>query len=138
MLYRIQTLYLFISIFIYFVFIYFLYPLNINFNQNLIDFFYLYLCLKKIIRMILIICLSLSIFSFFLFKKKKLQIFINKINILFNTIHVLILFFSDYQLNKYEFSSIITLLSLCICVLCMSNIAIKKDIKLIDSINRIR
>lgn len=134
MLYRIQTLYLLISIFIYSVFICFLYSLK---KKNITDFFNFNFYLKKTILIFLIICLFLSILSFFLFKKKKLQIFFNKINILVNTIHLLIFFFSYSQLNKYTLIMFL-LFILCICILYLTNRAIKKDIELIDSINRIR
>ncbi|WP_185852249.1 DUF4293 family protein [Blattabacterium cuenoti] len=136
MLYRIQTLYLLISIFIYSFFIYFLCFLN----KKIISFFYFHLYLKKTILIFIIICLFLSILSFFLFKKKKLQIFFNEINILTNIIHVIILFFSCYQLNMniYILIMFIFFILLCICILYITNKAIKKDIELIDSINRIR
>jgi|GEM_PF-6743962 hypothetical protein len=131
MLYRIQTLYLLISIFIYSIIIYF------SFNL-IIDFFYFNL--KKTIQLFIITCLFLSTLSFFLFKKKKLQIFLNKINILVNIIHglKLTLFFSCGQLNQTTL--ILLLITFCTCILlCISaNIAIKKDIELISSINRIR
>ncbi|QIK16855.1 DUF4293 domain-containing protein [Blattabacterium sp. DPU] len=133
MLYRIQTLYSLISIFIYSVFIYFL--LN---HENITDFFYLNLYLKKIILFIIIICLFISILSFLLFNRNKLQIFCNKINILTNTSYVIILFFSYTQLNKYTTLIMFLFFILCICILYLTNKAIKKDIKLIDSINRIR
>ncbi|WP_185857423.1 DUF4293 family protein [Blattabacterium cuenoti] len=135
MLYRIQTLYLLISIFIYSFLIYFLCSLN----KKITDFFDFHLYLKETILIFIIICLFLSILSFFLFKEKKLQIFFNKINILANTIHVIILFFSCYQLNVniYIFIMFIFFI-LCIYILYITNRAIKKDIELIDSINRIR
>ncbi|WP_185871746.1 DUF4293 family protein [Blattabacterium cuenoti] len=123
MLYRIQTLYLLISIFIYSVLIYFF-----NFylkKTNLI-------CLITIVC----ICLFLSILSFFLFKKRKFQIFINKINILSNIIYILILFYT--QLNKYLLIIFFFFILLCIYILYLTNKAIKGDIELIDSINRIR
>ncbi|AFJ90571.1 DUF4293 family protein [Blattabacterium sp. (Blaberus giganteus)] len=136
MLYRIQTLYLFISIFIYSVFIYFLYSFNIN-KKNLAYFFYLNSYFKNIIIIFIIICLFLSILSFLFFKKKKLQIYLNKINILVNIL-VLILFFSySYYHTLYSIIILFPMI-LCIYILWISNIAIKKDIELIDSINRIR
>ncbi|WP_185860821.1 DUF4293 family protein [Blattabacterium cuenoti] len=133
MLYRIQTLYLLTYIFIYSVFIYFL----CCFHKNITDFFYFNLYFKKIIIIFVIICLFLSILSFFIFKKKKWKIFLNKINILANAIYSLILFFSCSKFNKYTFI-IFLFFILCICILYMTNRAIKKDIELIDSINRIR
>nr|WP_185867248.1 DUF4293 family protein [Blattabacterium cuenoti] len=126
MLYRIQTLYLLISIFIYSVFIYFL-----------SDFLYFNLYLKKIVFIFMIPCLFLSILSFSLFKKKKIQIFLNKINILANTIHVLFLIFSCFQLKLIS-TIMFILLFFSIYFLYMANKAIRKDIELIDSINRIR
>ncbi|WP_081683497.1 DUF4293 family protein [Blattabacterium sp. (Nauphoeta cinerea)] len=129
MLYRIQTLYLLISIFIYSILIYFF-----KF-KNITDFSNFYL--NKIILIFLIICLFLSILSLFFFKKQKLQIFFNKINILANTIYVFIFFFSYFQLNKYTFIVFLFFI-LCIYILYLTNRAIKKDIELIDSINRIR
>ncbi|WP_185863352.1 DUF4293 family protein [Blattabacterium cuenoti] len=127
MLYRIQTLYLLISIFIYSIFIYFL--------KSITDFYNLYR--NKMVLIFLIICLFLSILSLIFFKKQRLQIFFNKINILANTIHIFIFFFSYFQLNKYTFIVFLFFI-LCIYILYLSNRAIKKDIELIDSINRIR
>ncbi|WP_185861372.1 DUF4293 family protein [Blattabacterium cuenoti] len=118
MLYRIQSLYLLISIFIYSFSIYFFY--------------------KKQIIIFTIICLLLSILSFLFFNKKKLQIYLNKINILSNIIHVIIIFFSYSYYDKYTLCLILFFLLLCIYILFMANRAIKKDIELIDSINRIR
>ncbi|WP_238784204.1 DUF4293 family protein [Blattabacterium cuenoti] len=82
-------------------------------------------------------CLFLSILSFSLFKKKKIQIFLNKINILANTIHVLFLIFSCFQLKLIS-TIMFILLFFSIYFLYMANKAIRKDIELIDSINRIR
>ncbi|WP_341662725.1 DUF4293 family protein [Blattabacterium cuenoti] len=134
MLYRIQTLYLLISIFIYSILIYFLCFLN----KNLMDFLGCNFFFKKFFLIFLIICLFLSILSFFFFYKKKIQIFLNKVNILINTIHEGILFFScSNKWNKYTFIMFLFFI-LCICFLYLTNRAIKKDIKLINSINRIR
>ncbi|WP_341660818.1 DUF4293 family protein [Blattabacterium cuenoti] len=133
MLYRIQTLYLLISIFIYSILIYFLCFLN----KNIMDFFECHFFFKKTILIFLIICLFLSILSFFFFHQKKLQIFFNKINILTNTIHEGILFFSCSKWNKYTLIMFLFFI-LCICFLYLTNRAIKKDIKLINSIKRIR
>ncbi|WP_185863903.1 DUF4293 family protein [Blattabacterium cuenoti] len=133
MLYRIQTLYLLISIFIYSLLIYFL----CFFNKNLMDFLECNFLKKKFFLIFLIICLFLSILSFFFFHQKKIQIFLNKINILTNTIYEGILFFSCSKWNKYTFIMFLFFI-LCICFLYLTNRAIKKDIKLINSINRIR
>ncbi|WP_341657781.1 DUF4293 family protein [Blattabacterium cuenoti] len=133
MLYRIQTLYLLLSIFIYSILIYFLCSLN----KNLMDFLECHFFFKKTILIFLIICLFLSILSFFFFYQKKLQIFFNKINILTNTIYEGILFFSCSKWNKYTLI-IFLFFILCIYLLYLTNKAIKKDIKLINSINRIR
>ncbi|WP_238785066.1 DUF4293 family protein [Blattabacterium cuenoti] len=75
--------------------------------------------------------------NLFLFNKKKLQIFFNKINILTNSIHLLIFLLSLYQLNRYTLIILIFFI-LCIYFLYLTNKAIKKDIELIDSISRIR
>ncbi|WP_341658588.1 DUF4293 family protein [Blattabacterium cuenoti] len=133
MLYRIQTLYLLISIFIYSIFICFLCSLN----KNIMDFFECHFFFKKTILIFLIICLFLSILSFFFFHQKKLQIFFNKMNILTNTIHEGFLFFSCSKWNKYTLIMFLFFI-LCICLLYLTNRAIKKDIELINSINRIR
>ncbi|WP_185856850.1 DUF4293 family protein [Blattabacterium cuenoti] len=133
MLYRIQTLCLLISIFIYSILIYFLCSLN----KNLMDFFEWNFYFKKTILIFLIICLFLSTLSFFFFHQKKLQIFFNKINILINTIHEGFLFFSFSQWNKYTLIMFL-LFILCISLLYLTNRTIKKDIELINSINRIR
>ncbi|WP_341652756.1 DUF4293 family protein [Blattabacterium cuenoti] len=133
MLYRIQTLYLLISIFIYSILIYFLCSLN----KNLMNFIECNFYFKKTILIFLIICLFLSILSFFFFHQKKLQIFFNKINILTNTIHEGILFFSCFKWNKYTLIMFL-FFTLCISLLYLTNRAIKKDIELINSINRIR
>ncbi|BBA17057.1 DUF4293 family protein [Blattabacterium cuenoti] len=136
MLYRIQTLYLLISIFIYSIFIYFLCFLN-NKNINIIDFSKWIFPLKKTILIFLIICLFLSVLSFSLFHKKRLQIIFNKINIFINAIHKIILFFSYSQWNKYILIMFLFFV-LSITILYLTNKTIKKDIELIDSINRIR
>ncbi|WP_341654704.1 DUF4293 family protein [Blattabacterium cuenoti] len=133
MLYRLQTVYLLISIFIYSILIYFLCSLN----KDLMDFLECNSFFKKTILIFLIICLFLSILSFLFFSKKKLQIFFNKINILTNTIYEGILFFSCSKWNKYTLI-IFLFFILCICILYLTNRAIKKDIELINSINRIR
>ncbi|WP_341656481.1 DUF4293 family protein [Blattabacterium cuenoti] len=133
MLYRLQTVYLLISIFIYSILIYFLCYLN----KDLMDFLECNSFFKKKFLIFLIICLFLSILSFFFFFKKKLQIFFNKINILTNTIYEGILFFSCSKWNKYTLI-IFLFFILCICILYLTNRAIKKDIELINSINRIR
>ncbi|WP_341665760.1 DUF4293 family protein [Blattabacterium cuenoti] len=133
MLYRIQTLYLLISIFIYSLLIYFLCFLN----KNLMDFLECNFFFKKYFLIFLIICLFLSILSFLFFHQKKIQIFLNKINILTHTIHEGFLFFSCSKWNTYTFIMFIFFI-LCICLLYLTNRAIKKDIELINSINRIR
>ncbi|WP_185859420.1 DUF4293 family protein [Blattabacterium cuenoti] len=127
MLYRIQTLYLFISILIYSVFLYY--------------FRTIFFSLKKTISVFLIICLILSILSFLFFKKKKFQIFMNQINMLINSIHLILFFYqsNQYIILKREMSIFFVLLCFCsIWILYMANKAIKKDIELIDSMSRIR
>ncbi|WP_185869145.1 DUF4293 family protein [Blattabacterium cuenoti] len=123
MLYRIQTLYLFISIFIYSVYLYYF----------LIIFTYNFFFLRKIF---VLICLILSILSILSFKRKKLQIFMNKTNILVTGISLITFF---YPSCKIKISVFFVFLCLCnIFFLWMANKGIKKDIKLIDSMNRIR
>ncbi|WP_185872319.1 DUF4293 family protein [Blattabacterium cuenoti] len=128
MLYRIQTLYLIISIFIYSIYLYYYYNYNIN-TFNTFNF------ISKTIFIFL--CLILSILNILFFKKKKLQIFMNKINILLNSINLILLFNQKIFLKK----NIYLFFILCICnilVLYICNKKIKKDIELIDSMNRIR
>ncbi len=125
MLYRIQTLYLFISILIYSVFLY--YFCSIFFKE------------KKMIFVFLIICFILSVSSLLFFKKKKLQIFMNKINMLANSVYLILFFYQSNILLKREMSLFFVLLCFCsIWILYMANKAIKKDIELIDSMSRIR
>ncbi|WP_185854909.1 DUF4293 family protein [Blattabacterium cuenoti] len=135
MFYRIQTFYLFISILVSSISLHF-YPYS---KKNIKLSFFL---LDRFILIVIITCLILSILSFLFFQKKKLQIFINGLNILLNsTTFILILLFSYSQSNKYFLLSRITnlfLTFLSICFLYLSNKKIKKDIKLIHSMNRIR
>ncbi|ACY40524.1 hypothetical protein BLBBGE_519 [Blattabacterium sp. (Blattella germanica) str. Bge] len=130
MLYRIQTLYLFISILIYSISLYYFRFIFLTSN---------FFSLKKTIFIFLIIGFILSLLSLLFFKKKKLQIFMNKTNILAISTN-LILFL--YQFNQSILKEIsLFFVSLCFCSMCvlyMANKAIKKDIELIDSMSRIR
>ncbi|WP_238783963.1 DUF4293 family protein [Blattabacterium cuenoti] len=87
----------------------------------------------------LIICFILSVSSLLFFKKKKLQIFMNKINMLANSVYLILFFYQSNILLKREMSLFFVLLCFCsIWILYMANKAIKKDIELIDSMSRIR
>ncbi len=136
MLYRIQTLYLLLSILFYSTSLYSLYLVN-----NKIPVFFISI---EIIKNFIITCIILSIISIVLFKKRKIQIIINDINIFFNTINfIIILFFLEsnaYNVFFFNKKNIIFIFSLFFCdfILYLSNQYIKKDIKIIDSINRIR
>lgn len=135
MFYRIQTFYLFISILVSSISLHF-YPYS---KKNIKHSFFL---LDRFILIFIITCLILSVLSFLFFKKKKLQIFINGLNILLNsTTFILIVIFSCFQSNKYfllprKTNLFLTFLS--ICFLYLSSKEIKKDIKLIHSMDRIR
>ncbi|WP_394798440.1 DUF4293 family protein [Blattabacterium cuenoti] len=89
-------------------------------------------------------CLILSILSVFLFKKRKTQIVLNDINIFLNIVNYFtMLFFLDFQsYNEYylELRVLFFLLLSFFCniLLYMANHAIKKDMNIIDSVNRIR
>ncbi|WP_185856226.1 DUF4293 family protein [Blattabacterium cuenoti] len=137
MLYRIQTIYLVISIFISSLSFYF-YPVF----QNKKEIKYPFFVFDKAIFIFLIVCIALSICSFLSFQKRKLQILFNCINILLNSIiFIVILFVSFYQSNKSflflrKMNLFLTFLS--IWIFYFSNKYIKKDIELINSINRIR
>ncbi|WP_185862795.1 DUF4293 family protein [Blattabacterium cuenoti] len=135
MFYRIQTFYLFISILVSSISLHF-YPYSKKYIKH--SFF----LLDRFILIVIITCLILSILSFLFFQKKKLQIFFNSLNILFSsTTFILILIFSCFQSNKYFFLSRKTnlfLTFLSICFLYLSSKAIKNDIKLIHSMDRIR
>ncbi|WP_185866118.1 DUF4293 family protein [Blattabacterium cuenoti] len=125
MLYRIQTLYLFISVLIYSVFLYYFFPFLFSFKRTIFVF--------------LIICLIISILSLLSFKKKKFQILMNQINIIINSIHLILFFYQSNQLLKRKMALFFVLLCFCsICILYMANKAIRKDIELIDSMSRIR
>ncbi|ACX83751.1 conserved hypothetical protein [Blattabacterium sp. (Periplaneta americana) str. BPLAN] len=138
MFYRIQTFYLFISILVSSISLHF-YPFYPYSKKNIKPSFFL---LDRFILIVIITCLILSILSFLFFQKKKLQIFINGLNIFLNsTTFILILIFSCFQSNKYFLLSRKTnlfLTFLSICFLYLSSKKIKKDIKLIHSMNRIR
>ncbi|WP_185865109.1 DUF4293 family protein [Blattabacterium cuenoti] len=136
MLYRIQTLYLLISFFIYSI------SLNLLINQNNIKY---YIIFKNISTIFIIICTILSIVSIFLFKYRKIQIIINKLNIILNIINffLFLLFLDNISYNNFFFSAkmefFFMLLSLsCNILLYIANIAITRDIEIVDSINRIR
>ncbi|WP_185869714.1 DUF4293 family protein [Blattabacterium cuenoti] len=131
MIYRIQTLYLLLSVFIYSIIIYFyLYP--VYSIKEIKKYFFL----EKII---LILCIVLCFFSFILFKKRKWQIYINKIHIILCNTNFILNIFIFYHIIEYKF-----IILLCSCniiityFLYISNKAIKKDIELINSIYRIR
>ncbi|WP_185873396.1 DUF4293 family protein [Blattabacterium cuenoti] len=132
---RIQSLYLSISILFYSLSVSFL------FNDRVIR----YNRLQNLSMLLTILCIILSLSSIFLFKKKKIQLILNNLNIILNTISFLIiLFFLDseyyssfFYAKKINFSLIIFLFS-CNILLYITNRAIIKDIKIIDSINRIR
>ncbi|WP_185882000.1 DUF4293 family protein [Blattabacterium cuenoti] len=135
MFYRIQTFYLFISILVSSISLHFY-----SYSKKYIK--HSFFLLDRFILIVMITCLILSILSFLFFQKKKLQIFFNSINILFNsTTFILILICSCFQSNKYFFISRKTnlfLTFLSICFLYLSSKAIKNDIKLIHSMDRIR
>ncbi|WP_185878545.1 DUF4293 family protein [Blattabacterium cuenoti] len=135
MFYRIQTFYLFISILVSSISLHFYTYSKKYINPS-------FFLLDRFILIFLITCLILSILSFLFFKKKKLQIFINGLNILLNsTTFILILIFSCLQSNKYFLLSRKTnlfLTFLSICFLYLSIQKIKRDIKLIHSMDRIR
>ncbi|WP_185876935.1 DUF4293 family protein [Blattabacterium cuenoti] len=131
MLYRIQTLYLFISVLIYSIYLYYFHFTTINTINYSIIF--------------VILSLILSILSLLFFKKKKIQIFINKINLLVTNINLILIFYQLFfqlnQFNSIQKKPFFILLFICICnilVLYTANKKIKEDIMLIDSINRIR
>ncbi|AER40554.1 MAG: DUF4293 family protein [Flavobacteriales bacterium] len=127
MFYRIQTFYLFLSVLISSISLYY-YP-----NTQIHPFF-----LDKIFFTFIIICLILSILSILLFKKKSIQIFCNYLNIIINsTTFLSIIFISCYQNKLLRKTNLFLLLSM-ILFLSLSNKAIKKDLELIHSINRIR
>ncbi|WP_238784284.1 DUF4293 family protein [Blattabacterium cuenoti] len=101
---------------------------------------YPYSFIDKVIFIFLIVCLILSICSFLSFKMRKLQIVLNSINIVFNSAtFILILFFSFYHKSFLVFRKTnLFLILFSVCIFYFSNRSIKKDIKLINSINRIR
>lgn len=131
-----QTLYSLISIAIYFLALYFYDEIKTKHCT----------LLNKIILCILILCLILSISSLFFLKKMQIQLLLNKINIAMNIINsITILVFSSfyyYRLNISIFYQrkmyIFFIIFLSISILKKTNKLIKKDIKLIESINRIR
>ncbi|WP_185862236.1 DUF4293 family protein [Blattabacterium cuenoti] len=132
MLYRIQTFYLFISILIDSFFLYFFYQKK---------YFFTSFSLRKIIFIFIIICLILSILSFIFFKNGKLQIFINKINILINCTHPILILLCNRSNKSIFLKKEMFFVLLCffhICILYMANKTIKRDLKLIHSMNRIR
>ncbi|WP_185883023.1 DUF4293 family protein [Blattabacterium cuenoti] len=132
---KIQTLYLIISIIIDIVSLYILYPVEKKYFFSLqSNIFFISLCLL------------LSISYFFFFHKKKIQILLNKINILVNiSISIIKVFYFFYD-DKYFHNILIKkkwifLLILFIfnsIVLNIANKSIKTDLKIIDSMNRIR
>ncbi len=135
MLYRIQTIYLLMSILISSFSLHF-YPSL----QQKKEIQYPYSFIDKVIFIFLIVCLILSICSFLSFKMRKLQIVLNSINIVFNSAtFILILFFSFYHKSFLVFRKTnLFLILFSVCIFYFSNRSIKKDIKLINSINRIR
>ncbi len=132
MLYRIQTLYLSVSILFYFI----CSLLSGDKKSHYI--------LQNMSICVTVSCLILSILSVFLFKKRKTQIVLNDINIFLNIVNYFtMLFFLDFQsYNEYylELRVLFFLLLSFFCniLLYMANHAIKKDMNIIDSVNRIR
>ncbi len=128
MLYRIQTLYSLISIFIYSIALYYYAKIERKYS----------ILLNKTVLYIFIICLVLSVISLLFFKNRQVQLLLNKINIAINAINfIMIIFFSFlhyYKLNRY----ILFIIFSSIYILKKTNKSIKKDIELIDSVNRIR
>ncbi|AEU09527.1 DUF4293 family protein [Blattabacterium sp. (Cryptocercus punctulatus) str. Cpu] len=133
MLYRIQTFYLFLSILISSISLY-LYVYYYQQKEIKNSFF-----IDKIFLIFLIITFILSIISLLFFKKKKIQIFCNCLNILINSATLIyIIFFSYYYKYFLITKNLIILILSTMLFLYLSNKKIKKDIKLIRSMNRIR
>ncbi|AWU44458.1 DUF4293 family protein [Blattabacterium punctulatus] len=131
MLYRIQTFYLFLSILISSISLYVYYYQQKEIKNS---FF-----IDKIFLIFLIITFILSIISLLFFKKKKIQIFCNCFNILINSATLIyIIFFSYYYKYFLIKKNFIILILSTMLFLYLSNKKIKKDIKLIRSMNRIR
>ncbi|WP_185851089.1 DUF4293 family protein [Blattabacterium cuenoti] len=133
MLYRKQSFYVLISIIISYFSLYF-YPYSKKNIKNIFD---------VILLLFIIICLILSITSFLLFKRKKIQLIINRLNILVHfSLFILIVFFSYYQFNKINFLLLrkrnLFLILLSVYLLYLSNKRIRRDIELINSMDRIR
>ncbi|WP_185877979.1 DUF4293 family protein [Blattabacterium cuenoti] len=135
MLYRIQSLYLSISILFY------SFSISFLLNNRIIR----YNRLQALSMSLTILCIILSLSSIILFKKRKIQLILNNINIILNTVSFLIiLFFLDsefysyfFDAKKINFSLILFLFSSNI-LLYITNRTLKKEMKIIDSINRIR
>ncbi|WP_185855603.1 DUF4293 family protein [Blattabacterium cuenoti] len=139
MLYRIQTLYLFISTFIHFI------SISIFYNIDIVDIGIVKkeFILEKSIIILLFTCVVITILSICLFRKKKWQIIINKINIFINIVIIFTnIFIYLYLINSFSSEiKIIFFLLLCflnVILYITANKYIVKDIKIIDSINRIR
>ncbi|WP_185868588.1 DUF4293 family protein [Blattabacterium cuenoti] len=132
MIYRIQTLYLFASILIYSIILFFLYKID------------LWNPIIEILLIIVSVCTILSFLSICCFKKQKVQISLNKTNILLNiSMNILLMSIYLYNYNYLFFftKKILLFLFLCICNILLfhkSNKYINEDIKMINSMDRIR
>lgn len=134
MLYRIQSLYIIFTIFLYSISIY----LNVDGKMKITKSFFLK---ENISSIFIFICLLFSFISFFLFKNRKIQIKINNINIIIDIINFFIkIYFSLKMEEEIKKKTIILLIILLVCLFFLYKINkfIREDIKIIDSMNRIR
>ena len=126
MLVRIQNLYLLILVLIN--------SLYMFANEFKFILFPIFTAFKFInVYFVFSITLISSLVSLIIFKKRKIQLLINNINILFNLFFLFLTIYEAYSFNSVYFVFIANLF-----FLYKANRAVKKDEELINSIDRIR
>lgn len=134
MFYRIQTIYLFIVTLLSSL-LSIKYFLKIYNKKYIYQKIFLYNYYNELIILLLIIIVLLTLYSITSFKKVYKQIYINNINIGINLNILIIIIYYNYKKNSIiEYIPFIILLI----ILIISNKLIKKDEKIIKSINKIR